>query len=367
MKIGAEVAGGSWPQPRNQADRGRGRCISEPDPVPADAISATSNRLVSSGSTQYGYDAMGNTTTVNATPTYHYDAFNRMDSAGGMAYYVNPEGHRLRKTGTAGTTWFAPDQGGSLLAENSNGAWIDYVWVNGRLIGRMANNQVYAIHDDQVGRPEVMTDASQNVVWRAQNFAFTQNVTTASITLNLGFPGQYYDTETGLWNNGFRDYNPILGRYVESDPMGLGGGANTYAYAENNPMDNVDPLGLCDEKKCTQARKAAAELGDAFENFSSAAGWLAIASGFGDALAGAGEEASLGADTPATVSLASATSFFGSVSFYAGAGGAALHSFANGNLTSLGNFNFSQLYGLAAKATASRVPGVSAFAETIGG
>jgi RHS repeat-associated protein len=210
-----------------------------------DTVSATSNRLVSSGSTQYGYDPMGNTTTVNATPTYHYDAFNRMDSAGGMTYYVNPEGQRLRKTGTAGTTWFAPDQGGSLLAENPNGAWVDYVWLNGRLIGRMAGGQVYAIHDDQVGRPEAVTDASQNVVWRAQNFAFTQNVIVANVTFNLGFPGQYYDAETAAWNNGFRDYSSILGRYVESDPIGLSGDVNTYAYVSGNPISIVDPLGLC--------------------------------------------------------------------------------------------------------------------------
>lgn len=209
-----------------------------------DTVSATSNQLVSSGSTQYGYDALGNTTTVNAAPTYHYDAFNRMDNAGGMAYYVNPEGQRLRKTGTAGTTYFAPDQGGSLLAENPNGAWIDYVWLNGRLIGRMAGGQAYAIHDDQVGRPEAVTDASQNVVWRAQNFAFTQNVIVANVTFNLGFPGQYYDAETSAWNNGFRDYESGLGRYVESDPIGLVGGINTYAYVGGSPLKYVDPFGL---------------------------------------------------------------------------------------------------------------------------
>ena len=129
-----------------------------------DTVSATSNRLVSSGGTQYGYDAKGNTITVNAAPTYHYDAFNRMDSAGGMTYYVNPEGQRLRKTGVAGTTYFAPGPGGALLAEYTNGAWVDYVWLNGRLIGRIANGQAYAIHVDQTGRPETVTDASRTVV-----------------------------------------------------------------------------------------------------------------------------------------------------------------------------------------------------------
>jgi RHS repeat-associated protein len=209
-----------------------------------DTVSTTSNRLASVGAQSYGYDAQGNTTTVAGAATYHYDVFNRMDSAGGMAYYVNPEGQRLRKSGAAGTSYFAPDHSGAMLAEYGSGGWTDYVWLNGRLIGRVAGGQRYAIHDDQTGRPEAVTDGSGAVVWRAQNFAFTQNVTVASVTLNLGFPGQYYDAETGLWNNGFRDYKSALGRYVESDPAGLAGGANTYAYASGNPLSFVDPYGL---------------------------------------------------------------------------------------------------------------------------
>ena len=58
----------------------------------------------------------------------------------------------------------------------------------------------------------MVTDASHAVIWRAHNFAFGQTVVAGTITLNLGFPGQYYDAETGLWNNGFRDYSSGLGR-----------------------------------------------------------------------------------------------------------------------------------------------------------
>ena len=58
------------------------------------------------------------------------------------------------------------------------------------------------------------------------------------------FPGQYRDAETGLHQNWFRDYDPSTGRYVESDPIGLRGGVNTYLYANSNSLNYADPRGL---------------------------------------------------------------------------------------------------------------------------
>lgn len=61
---------------------------------------------------------------------------------------------------------------------------------------------------------------------------------------NVILPGQYYDAETGLSQNWNRDFDPAVGRYVESDPLGLKAGVNTYAYVKDNPVAYADPTGL---------------------------------------------------------------------------------------------------------------------------
>jgi RHS repeat-associated protein len=90
-----------------------------------------------------------------------------------------------------------------------------------------------------------MTDAAQTVVWDRVQRPFGQTETiTGSAVNNLRFPGQYFDAETGTHYNTFRDCDPSLGRYLESDPIGLAGGLNTYAYVGGNPINYTDPDGL---------------------------------------------------------------------------------------------------------------------------
>ena len=89
------------------------------------------------------------------------------------------------------------------------------------------------------------------MVWRWEGNAFgdtapNEDPTNSGVktTINLRYAGQYYDKETGLHYNWHRYYDPRLGRYITSDPIGLAGGLNTYAYVGNNPLRYIDPNGL---------------------------------------------------------------------------------------------------------------------------
>jgi RHS repeat-associated protein len=106
---------------------------------------------------------------------------------------------------------------------------------------------VYFLHDDRLGTPQLATDVNQTIQWTAsyQPFGAT-NTGIGLIVQDLRLPGQEYDSVTGWNHNGFREYVPGLGRYVESDPIGLSGGINAYAYVGGNPLNRIDPLGLRD-------------------------------------------------------------------------------------------------------------------------
>jgi len=111
--------------------------------------------------------------------------------------------------------------------------------------------QVYFIEVDHLNTPRLVTDAAGAAVWKwDQQEPFGINVPDenpsgiGTFDLPLRLPGQYFDKETNLAYNYFRDFDPGIGRYVKSDPLGLRGGLNTYAYAYSSPLRRIDPSGL---------------------------------------------------------------------------------------------------------------------------
>ncbi len=110
---------------------------------------------------------------------------------------------------------------------------------------------IYYLHTDHLNTPQRITNAQQQVIWQWQGDAFGDGKEIADpdgdgkkFWFPLRFPGQYYDGETGLNYNYYRDYDRQLGRYVQSDPIGLQGGLNTYGYVGGNPLTYIDPDGL---------------------------------------------------------------------------------------------------------------------------
>jgi RHS repeat-associated protein len=110
---------------------------------------------------------------------------------------------------------------------------------------------IFYVHTDHLNTPRKVSRPSDNKLewrWDADPFgtaAVNQNPAGLGTFLyNLRFPGQYYMAETGLNYNWNRDYDPATGRYIESDPLGLSAGINTYSYAESSPISNSDPSGL---------------------------------------------------------------------------------------------------------------------------
>lgn len=118
---------------------------------------------------------------------------------------------------------------------------------------------VFYIYPDELGTPRLIQNIVGTPVWMWSNDdPFGNNPpdenpsSLGTFTFNLRFPGQYADKETGLNYNYFRDYDPSRGRYLESDPIGLRGGINTYTYSNNAPIINIDPTGLASVGDCLE-------------------------------------------------------------------------------------------------------------------
>ena len=171
----------------------------------------------------------------------------------GYTYYYDEDGSLLYEQGSGGA--------------NSGGS-AHYVYLptpaGPMPMATYTGSKHYAVHTDHLNTPRRLTNSAKQVAWQWAFSAFgdeqpttarnrfvdpatTPNAgttTVADVTFNLRYPGQYFDKESGLSYNYFRSYDSRTGRYTQSDPIGLDGGWNKFAYVEGNPLMYTDPMGL---------------------------------------------------------------------------------------------------------------------------
>lgn len=238
------------------------------DGAGTNTYSSSSNKITSHAGSTVTTDTAGNITSDGAGTTFTYNNANRLIQvfkSGNLVatFTYNAKGQRTSKTTPASTTAFHYDMQGHLIEETTGtgGRIASYMWVEDTPLAVVFaphtesnpgnQDRVIYIHIDHLNTPRSATDAAGKIVWRWDSNASGRNApnqdpgnTGIQTVINLRFPGQYYDKETALLYNWNRYYDPNTRRYITSDPIGLEGGTNTYAYAKNNSVNYSDPDGL---------------------------------------------------------------------------------------------------------------------------
>lgn len=235
------------------------------------------NTIYDTYGVHYTKDTINNITTYkDATKRYEYDEGNSFSKViktennvqTTLARYIhNAYGERTIKVKEDGSTsTFMYNDIGQLISETQYNAakekvkeiywvWLDTLpiaQIDIPFINGVAGTQVISyIHSDHLDTPRWATNQSKQMVWTWQSDAYGNTLanqdplgTGVNTTIPLRFAGQYFDIETGFHYNYFRTYIPDLGRYSQSDHIGLSGGWNTFSYVEGNPLRWIDFDGL---------------------------------------------------------------------------------------------------------------------------
>ncbi len=194
---------------------------------------------------QYTYDSIGNIIN-DGTHTYTYDSRNRLIAVDdNITYQYNYDNRRVSKTINNQTTYYIYEAHKLIGEYQEDGTTIkEYLYHKNTPIAIITPTETYKIYADHLDTPRRVADNTNTIVWEWESKPFGEDKPTGILALNLRFPGQYFDTETNKHYNINRDYDPVTGRYVQSDPIGLEGGVNTYVYGDATPLIKMDKNGL---------------------------------------------------------------------------------------------------------------------------
>lgn len=224
------------------------------DPSFSYTYPSTSSILTDIGANPITSDAAGNIT-EDITREYTYDDAGHISSIDISSttvgtYIYDANNQRVTKTTPSDTIHYVYGLDGLLYGEyDATGNLIrEYVYLNGEPLAQIDNisssDVITYLHTDHLGTPRIGSNASGVNVWAWDSDAFGNGTPSGTATVTLRFAGQYFDSESNLHYNWNRYYDPETGRYISSDPIGLDGGLNTFAYVGVNPVMYTDPEGL---------------------------------------------------------------------------------------------------------------------------
>lgn len=211
------------------------------------------HHLVGVGAVPRTLDAAGNTLTGASPVALGYNDANRLETAGSATYGYDGMNARAIKTVASASTLFTYGQDHLLGEYDATGTpQTEYLYLDDTPVG-LVRGSLYEVETDQLSTPRQVFDPGRPAVvwsWDYKDNAFGNSTPdedpdgdAVPFVMNLRFPGQYGDNESGLAYNYFRDYEPGTGRYVESDPLGVSADKNTYRYALDNPLRYYDTKG----------------------------------------------------------------------------------------------------------------------------
>jgi RHS repeat-associated protein len=163
------------------------------------------------------------------------------------SYAYDALGRRVAKRGPDGSRVFIWD--GHDLVHEVHDDRPHRTWLTdpstGHPLAQIENGVFYSIVTDETGLPREMVDQQGTVAWSADHLSWGSivGVGPSGVDCPLGFRGQYRDSESGLFYNRFRYFDPTLGSFISRDPVRTNAGFLGYRYAPN-PFVWIDPFGL---------------------------------------------------------------------------------------------------------------------------